>query len=70
MELFEPLLDSATAAALLKLHRKTLERKALRGEIPSHKVGKFWRFRASELDAWLSSQLQSRRQPCRMKTSF
>jgi hypothetical protein len=38
---FEPLIDSATAAELLKVHRKTLERMALRGEVPAHKVGKF-----------------------------
>ena len=58
------LADSATAAELLKVHRKTLERMALRGEVPAHKVGKFWRFRCSELDAWWRSRVQSSRQPC------
>jgi len=48
---FEPLIDSATAAELLRVHRKTLERMALRGEVPAHKVGRFWRYRCSELDA-------------------
>jgi len=61
---FEPLIDSAAAAELLKVHRKTLERLALRGEVPGHKVGKFWRFRASELDEWLRSGVNSGRQPC------
>jgi excisionase family DNA binding protein len=61
---FEPLIDSAAAAVLLKVHRKTLERLALRGEVPGHKVGKFWRFRASELDEWLRSGVNSGRQPC------
>lgn len=61
---FEPLIDASTAAGLLKVHRKTLERMALRGEIPGHKVGKFWRFRASELDEWLRSGVDSGRQPC------
>lgn len=61
---FEPLLDTVTAANLLKIHRKTLERMALRGEIPSHKIGKFWRFRASELDEWLRSRVNSDCQPC------
>ena len=61
---FEPLIDSAAAAGLLKVHRKTLERMALRGEIPGYKVGKFWRFRCSELDAWWRSRVQSGRQPC------
>jgi excisionase family DNA binding protein len=63
---FEQLLDSTTAAALLKIHRKTLERMALRGEIPGHKIGKFWRFRASELDEWLRSRVNSGCQPCCM----
>ena len=61
---FEPLIDSVAAAALLRIHRKTLERMALRGEVPGHKIGRFWRFRASELDAWLCSRLKSGRQPC------
>jgi excisionase family DNA binding protein len=61
---FEPLIDSAAAAELLKVHRKTLERLALRGAVPGHKVGKFWRFRASELDEWLRSGVNSGRQPC------
>lgn len=61
---FEPLMDSAAAAGLLKIHRKTLERMALRGEVPAHKIGKFWRFRASELDGWLRSRVNSDRQPC------
>jgi excisionase family DNA binding protein len=61
---FEPLIDSATAAQLLKIHRKTLERLALRGTIPGHKIGKFWRFRPSELDDWLRSRVNSGRQPC------
>jgi len=37
---------------------------ALRGEVPGHKVAKFWRFRASELDEWLRSGVNSGRQPC------
>jgi excisionase family DNA binding protein len=61
---FEPLIDSAAAAELLKIHRKTLERMALRGEIPGHKIGRFWRFRSSELDEWLRSRVNSGRQPC------
>ena len=46
------------------IHRKTLERMALRGEIPGHKIGRFWRFRHSELDEWLRSKVNSSRQPC------
>lgn len=58
-QLFEPLLDSHEAAALLKIHHKTLERKARAGEVPGYQIAGKWRFRASELDGWLKSQLNS-----------
>ena len=50
---FEPLLDDQQAAALLGIHPKTLQRLARNGRVPSHRIGRFWRYRASELDAWL-----------------
>jgi excisionase family DNA binding protein len=50
---FEPLLDSEEAAALLKIHPKTLQRMARRGEIPGIQIGKLWRFRASDLAQWV-----------------
>jgi excisionase family DNA binding protein len=52
-EQFEPLLDSEEAAALLRIHPKTLQRHARSGEIVAVHVGKLWRFRASALNAWL-----------------
>jgi excisionase family DNA binding protein len=57
--MFEPLLDSRDAAALLHVHHKTLERKARGGEVPGYRIAGRWYFRASELDGWLKSQLQS-----------
>jgi excisionase family DNA binding protein len=66
----EALLTSKEASQILKIHPKVLERMAKRGEVPALKVGKFWRYRATTLDAWISSRLQSSRQPCRMETSF
>lgn len=66
----EVLLTSKEASQVLKIHPKVLERMAKRGEVPALKVGKFWRYRASTLDAWINSRLQSNRQPCRMETSF
>lgn len=50
---FEPLLDSEEAAALLKIHPKTLQKLARRGQIAAIQIGKLWRFRASALNAWL-----------------
>ena len=53
---FEPLLDSTEAAALLRVHPKTLKKMARRGEIQACRVRRFWRFRASDLNEWLWHQ--------------
>lgn len=50
---FEPLLDCVEAARLLRMHPKTLERKARQGQIPGIHLGRHWRFRASVLNQWL-----------------
>lgn len=50
---FEPLLDSNEAAALLKIHPKTIQKMARNGEISAIHIGKLWRFRASALNEWL-----------------
>jgi excisionase family DNA binding protein len=49
---FEPTLTSEEAARLLNIHPKTLQRMARRGQVPAHRIGDLWRFRASELDDW------------------
>jgi excisionase family DNA binding protein len=66
----EPLLTSAEAAWILKIHPKVVERKAKAGEIPALKVGKYWRYRATDLESWVGSKVKSSRQPCRRATSF
>jgi excisionase family DNA binding protein len=53
---FEPLLNRHQAAQLLDIHHKTLQKLARRGEIHGSHVGKLWRFRASDLNAWLERQ--------------
>ena len=50
---FEPLLDSEEAAALLKIHPKTLQKLARNGEVEAIHIGKLWRFRVSALNRWL-----------------
>ena len=54
---FERLLDSDEAAALLGIHKKTLQRMARTGEVPGVQIGDLWRFRASTLNEWLASRL-------------
>jgi excisionase family DNA binding protein len=53
---FEPLLDSREAAALLKIHPKTLQRMARNRIIAGIQIGRLWRFRASVLDSWLANK--------------
>jgi excisionase family DNA binding protein len=56
---FEQLLDSDEAAALLKIHPKTLQKMARNHEITGVHIGKLWRFRASALNVWLEQKIAS-----------
>jgi excisionase family DNA binding protein len=64
---FEPLLNIEESASMLGgIHPKTLQRMARKGEIPGYQIAHRWYFRASDLDAWLKSRLNSNRQSIRM----
>jgi excisionase family DNA binding protein len=59
-ESFEPLLNSEEGASLLGgIHTKTLQRMARKGEVPGYQIAHRWYFRASELDGWLKTKLNS-----------
>lgn len=62
---FEPLIDSDEAGQLLGLHPKTLQLMARTGKIPAIRVAKFWRFRKSEIDRWLRSEVNCAGYACR-----
>jgi excisionase family DNA binding protein len=65
---FEPLIDSCEAAKLLgNIHVKTLQRYARHRRVPGYQIGGHWYFRASELDSWLRSQINSLCHPCRLQ---
>lgn len=65
---FEPLLGSEQAARLLgNIHVKTLQRYARKEAIPGYRIGGHWYFRASDLDTWLRSRLNSSCHPCRLQ---
>jgi excisionase family DNA binding protein len=49
----EALLDSHQAAAILKVHPRTLQRLVHRGKIAAVQVGKLWRFKPSAIEAWI-----------------
>lgn len=58
---FEPLIGSPQAAKLLgNIHVKTLQRYARRGDLPGYQIAGHWYFRASDLDVWLQSRVNSR----------
>jgi excisionase family DNA binding protein len=63
---FEPLLSEVEAGELLGLHPKTVQRLSRNGELPAIRVGRYWRFRASALNAWIG--LQSTGQPACVET--
>jgi excisionase family DNA binding protein len=60
---FEPLLDVVEAARLLRIHPKTLQKLTRIGRVPAYRVGRFWRYRGSDLEMWLQSGANSNRQP-------
>ena len=66
-QVFEPLIGCEVAAKLLgNIHVKTLQRYARRGTLPGYRVAGHWYFRATELDAWLRSRINSSCHPCRL----
>lgn len=56
---FEPLLDTDEAAAMMRIHPKTLQKLARKGVVRGVHVGKLWRFRASVIEEWIQHQLAS-----------
>jgi len=53
----EPLLDTDEAAAIMRVHPKTLQRYARQGIVRGLQLGSMWRFRASDIDRWISERL-------------
>ena len=54
-----PILNTGEAAGYLRLHPRTLTRMAREGEIPGLQIGRHWRFRRADLDAWVDSKVSS-----------
>ena len=59
----EPFVNVERAATFLSMTRKTLLRLVRKGSIPAHGIGdgrkKMWRFRISELDQWMQTEVTS-----------
>jgi excisionase family DNA binding protein len=61
----EPVVDSEEAARFLNINTKTLQKMARNGAVPGYRIGKLWKFRISDLDAWLRSKVISNCHSCR-----
>ena len=59
----EPFVSAERAAEFLAMSRKTILALARKGYLPGHPVGqgvrKVWKFRLSELDHWMQTELIS-----------
>ncbi|MDY0312903.1 MAG: response regulator [Desulfobacterales bacterium] len=64
MNLENDVLNAQQAADALGAHVETIRRLARRGEIPSFKVGKDWRFRYEDLRQWALTFNQRQNPPC------
>jgi excisionase family DNA binding protein len=70
----EPYVDAKSAAQYLSISPKKLLDLARSGRIPAHGIGgfrKMWRFRLSELDHWMQTEVTSaqRLRPCSRRIS-
>ena len=43
------------AANYLGVTKETIRNWIKKSDIPAHKIGKLWKFKVSELDAWIKS---------------
>ena len=53
---FEPFVDIEKAAEFLSVPVSWLYEQCRLGKVPSRKIGKYRRFRLSELDAWVNTK--------------
>lgn len=57
----DEILTIRDVAALLKIGEKTAYTMAQDGDLPGFKVRGQWRFRRSDVDAWISEQVEQAR---------
>lgn len=52
----EALMDTSQVAHYLNMHPKTVVSMVERGELKAYKVGRHWRYRKSDIDAFLEQR--------------
>lgn len=70
--ILEPFVDAQRAASFLAMPRKTLLALARQGRLPAHGLPgrgkrKTWKFRLSELDYWMRTEVISQRDQGRIQ---
>jgi len=55
LESNEKYINIDAAAEYLGIKKVTLRNWIKKTDIPAHRIGKLWRFKCSELDAWVKS---------------
>ena len=51
----EKWISSKEAAEYMGINKDTLQRWITNNQIPCHRVGRLWKFKISEIDAWIRS---------------
>ena len=55
----EVILTLPEVAEYLKLNPKTIYRLAQRGDLPGFKAGASWRFKLSDIEAWIENNMNT-----------
>ncbi len=66
--MIEPLLSVDDVAAILGVKRDTVYKLINRDDLPGFKVGRLWKFKQNEINAWMDKQ-PGRRAPGRRRPS-
>lgn len=59
----EEWLDTAQAAKVLKVHRRTVARLVRENGLPAHRIGKLFRFSRPAIVDWLEQRKTTKRRP-------
>lgn len=54
--MIEPLFSVDDVAAILGVKRDTVYKLISRNDLPGFKVGRLWKFKQNEVDAWMDKQ--------------
>lgn len=66
----DALMDIRQVAAYLQINEATAYSWAQKGKIPAIKMGRLWRFRREDIEAWLNRQMHSMDEPSQAGVSF